>query len=30
MANNHGDFLWYELMTSDADAAQSFYGPLLA
>ena len=29
MANNHGDFLWYELMTTDANAAQSFYGPLL-
>ena len=29
MANKHGDFLWYELMTSDADAAQGFYGPLL-
>lgn len=29
MANNHGDFFWYELMTTDADAAQDFYGPLL-
>lgn len=29
MANEHGDFLWYELMTSDADVAQRFYGPLL-
>lgn len=29
MANRHGDFFWYELMTSDADAAQGFYGPLL-
>ncbi|WP_260482790.1 VOC family protein [Sphingomicrobium flavum] len=24
----HGDFIWYELMTSDADAAQKFYGGL--
>lgn len=29
MANKHGDFFWYELMTSDADAAQAFYGPML-
>ena len=21
MANQHGDFIWYELLTSDADAA---------
>lgn len=27
--NSHGDFIWYELMTSDADAAQAFYGGLL-
>lgn len=27
--NKHGDFIWYELMTSDAGAAQAFYGPLL-
>ncbi|MCE7795273.1 VOC family protein [Sphingobium sufflavum] len=26
MANHHGDFIWYELLTSDADAAQAFYG----
>jgi uncharacterized protein len=25
MANKHGDFIWYELLTSDADAAQVFY-----
>lgn len=25
MANKHGDFIWYELLTSDADAAQAFY-----
>lgn len=33
MANSHttrqGDFIWYELMTGDADSAQAFYGPLL-
>jgi uncharacterized protein len=25
MANTHGDFIWYELMTTDADAARKFY-----
>lgn len=29
MANRHGDFIWYELMTTDAEAAQTFYGGLL-
>jgi uncharacterized protein len=29
MTNSHGDFIWYELMTSDADAAQAFYGGLI-
>ena len=29
MRNQPGDFVWYELLTSDADAAQEFYGPLL-
>ncbi|MGB5485392.1 VOC family protein, partial [Parasphingorhabdus sp.] len=29
MTNKHGDFIWYELLTSDADAAQDFYGPLV-
>lgn len=29
MANTHGEFVWYELMTSDAAGAQAFYGPLL-
>lgn len=29
MANYHGDFLWYELMTSDREAAEAFYGPIL-
>jgi uncharacterized protein len=25
MANRHGDFIWYELLTSDPDAAARFY-----
>ena len=29
MANDHGDFIWYELLTGDADAASAFYGALL-
>ena len=29
MANHHGDFIWYELMTTDADAAQDFYSGLV-
>lgn len=29
MTEKHGDFVWYELMTTDADAAQAFYGPLI-
>ncbi|WP_197417805.1 hypothetical protein [Sphingomonas sp. CCH21-G11] len=29
MANLHGDFIWYELITPDADSAQAFYAPLL-
>jgi len=29
MANAQGDFVWYELMTTDADAAQAFYEPLI-
>ena len=29
MANHHGDFLWYELLTSDADAAAHFYGAVI-
>lgn len=29
MANKHGDFIWYELLTTDPDAAQAFYGPVL-
>lgn len=26
MTNQHGDFIWYELLTSDADRAGEFYG----
>lgn len=29
MTNGHGDFIWYELMTPDVDAAQAFYGGLI-
>ncbi|HEX7822188.1 MAG TPA: VOC family protein [Sphingobium sp.] len=29
MANTHGDFIWYELLTGDADAAQAFYGKVI-
>jgi uncharacterized protein len=29
MANTHGDFIWYELMTTDADAARVFYEPVV-
>jgi uncharacterized protein len=29
MANKHGDFVWYELMTPDAAGAQDFYGKIL-
>lgn len=29
MANKHGDFVWYELLTPDADGAQAFYAALL-
>ncbi len=28
MANKHGDFIWYELLTTDADAAHEFYTSL--
>ena len=28
MTNKFGDFIWYELMTDDADAAQDFYHDL--
>jgi uncharacterized protein len=28
MSNRHGDFIWYELLTSDAGAAQAFYGDI--
>ena len=29
MANHHGDFIWYELMTTDANAARAFYEPVV-
>ncbi|MEH6790526.1 VOC family protein [Parasphingorhabdus sp.] len=29
MANRHGDFIWYELMTGDADKAQEFYSAVV-
>ncbi|MGQ7847304.1 VOC family protein [Granulosicoccus sp. 3-233] len=29
MSNRQGDFIWYELMTRDADAAQAFYSEVL-
>jgi uncharacterized protein len=29
MANQHGEFIWYELMTGDPDAAQAFYGEVV-
>jgi uncharacterized protein len=28
-SNRPGDFIWYELLTADADAAQAFYGKVL-
>jgi hypothetical protein len=29
VTNKHGDFIWYELMTTDPDAATRFYGSIL-
>ncbi|WP_408021716.1 VOC family protein [Siccirubricoccus phaeus] len=29
MPNPHGDFIWYELLTSDPQAAEAFYGAVL-
>jgi hypothetical protein len=29
MTNQHGDFIWYELMTTAPDAAQTFYSGIL-
>ncbi|MET0364514.1 MAG: VOC family protein [Sphingobium sp.] len=29
MANSHGDYIWYELLTSDADAATAFYAKVV-
>ena len=29
MANQHGDFIWYELLTTDTDAAAGFYAAVI-
>lgn len=29
MANQHGEFIWYELLTTNSDAAQQFYSSIL-
>jgi len=29
MSNDHGRFIWYELMTSDVEAAKRFYGEIV-
>ncbi|PJJ97608.1 glyoxalase [Lysobacteraceae bacterium NML91-0213] len=29
MSNSHGEWIWFELLTPDPDAAQAFYGALL-
>jgi predicted enzyme related to lactoylglutathione lyase len=29
MANSHGDYIWYELLTGDADGAQTFYAKVV-
>ena len=29
MANPHGDFIWYELLTPDADASADFYAAVI-
>lgn len=29
LVNRHGDFIWYELLTTDLDGAKAFYGGLL-
>lgn len=29
MTNKHGDFIWYELLTRDPDAAKAFYGAVV-
>jgi len=29
MQNKHGDFIWYELLTPDLKAAQSFYSKVV-
>ena len=29
MSNSHGRFVWYELMTSDVEAAKAFYAEVV-
>ncbi|MGE0487107.1 MAG: VOC family protein [Gammaproteobacteria bacterium] len=29
MPNRHGDYIWYELLTTDANAAETFYGNVI-
>ena len=29
MANSHGRFVWYELMTTDMEAAKAFYAEVV-
>ena len=29
MSNTQGEWIWFELLTRDADAAQAFYGDVL-
>jgi predicted enzyme related to lactoylglutathione lyase len=29
MTNQHGDFIWYELLTNDPEAAVRFYGSVI-
>jgi len=29
MTNRHGEFIWYELMTTDVEAARAFYEPVV-
>ena len=29
MINKHGEFIWYELCTGDADGAQAFYSAVI-
>lgn len=29
MTNKHGEWIWFELLTGDPDAAQAFYGDVV-